>query len=649
MGRIRILDEQLANQIAAGEVVERPASVIKELVENSLDAGSTIVHVMVENAGLGLMRIVDNGTGILNEDVEKAFARHATSKLQDQYNLFRINTLGFRGEALPSIASVAHVTLKTSTGNEAGTHFEIKGGNVLRHESCSARKGTDISIAQLFFNTPARYKYLKTEATELGKIIDIMNKIALAYPKVAFTVINNGKELLKTTGSGDPLQVFAKIYGIEVAKKMLPIKKASLDYELTGFVGLPELTRTSRNYMTTLVNNRFIRSTLLVKAILEGYHTLLPVNRYPYVLLNVKLDPSLVDVNVHPAKLDVRFSKERELMDLVTTTLQENLRSEQFIPEFVAPPKRTITKNQTEMEEVTKIKPLDLTKLFASNAKMEVKETPAKLNSTSQSLMPKKMINPQKLDQSIKHDPDSKEVFLPAKNKQALTNVAVPQEVMQVEKGNFELANKLNDLEVDNKNYDQTIFGEFAVIGQLHGTYILAQHDDGLYILDQHAVEERLHYEYFQKKLAVTTITLQPLLLPLTFNFSTDQIITLAENFPILEQFGVKLELFGEHSLILREVPTWFPKGQEEKILEELLKQVLEVRKIDIRKLRDDLAKIMSCKASVRANEELNIAEMQQLLNDLYTSGAPMTCPHGRPLAVHFSIRELEKMFKRIM
>ena len=331
MGKIIQLDDALSNKIAAGEVVERPASVVKELVENSIDAGSTIIDIEVEEAGLSKIRISDNGDGLEEIDVPKAFSRHATSKIKNEHDLFRIRTLGFRGEALPSIASVSRLELITSTGVE-GTRIVLEGGKVITLEKAASRKGTDITITDLFYNTPARLKYLKTVHTELGNITDVTNRLALAHPEVSIRLIHNDRKLLHTNGNGDIKQVLAAIYGINIAKKMVPIQAKSLDFVLDGFITLPEITRASRNYISTMINGRYIKNFPLAKAVLEGYHTLLPIGRYPIGLVSIVMDPILVDVNVHPAKLEVRISKEQELNKFVTETIKTVFKTKALIP-----------------------------------------------------------------------------------------------------------------------------------------------------------------------------------------------------------------------------------------------------------------------------------------------------------------------------
>ncbi|MCY9589123.1 DNA mismatch repair endonuclease MutL, partial [Paenibacillus chitinolyticus] len=336
MGKIRLLDEHIANQIAAGEVVERPASVVKELVENSIDAGSSRIDVVAEEGGLQLIRVTDNGSGIESEDCELAFYRHATSKIQSGKDLFSIRTLGFRGEALPSIAAVSKTEFVTSTdGSGLGRKLAVEGGDVVTQEETSARKGTDISVKELFYNTPARLKYMKTIQTELGHISDYMYRLALAHPEIAFTLKHNGNSLLQTLGGGDLLQVIAGVYGSAVGKQMIAVGGESLDYKISGYISRPELNRANRSAMSIMVNGRYVRSFAVQHAIMNGFHTLLPINRFPVVVLHIEMDPSLVDVNVHPSKLEVRFSKEPELVKMIEDMIKEALGRQVLIPKGV--------------------------------------------------------------------------------------------------------------------------------------------------------------------------------------------------------------------------------------------------------------------------------------------------------------------------
>lgn len=620
MGKIIQLDDLLSNKIAAGEVVERPASVVKELVENAIDANSTIIEIEVEEAGLSKIRIIDNGDGIEEADVLMAFRRHATSKIKDDNDLFRIRTLGFRGEALPSIASVSRLEIKTSTGEE-GTRLVLEGGHVEVLEKASSRKGTDITVTDLFYNTPARLKYMKTVHTELGNITDIVNRLALSHPEVSFRLIHNERKLLHTNGNGDVRQVLAAIYGLNIVKKMIPIQASSLDFSIKGWAALPEITRASRNYISTMINGRFIKNYPLVKAIQEGYHTLLPIGRYPIVMVDIEMDPILVDVNVHPSKMEVRFSKEAELNQLVTQCIKEAFHSQQLIPAGL----------QRETKEVirTEQPSFDLDHL-----PMEAKEVQPSLNFESLPAFNRVQVEPAKMSYGSFEQPQA---TIPATVETVLEERTEESDLMDMQQ------------EEDTRAEIDSRVPPLYPIGQMHGTYILAQNENGLYIIDQHAAQERIKYEYFREKVGQVESELQEMLVPLTFEYSPDETIKILEHQQRLEEVGVFLEPFGINSFIARSHPQWFPKGMEKEIIEEMIEQLLTMKKVDIKKLREEAAIMMSCKASIKANHYLQMSEIRALLDTLRKSSDPFTCPHGRPIIIHYSTYEMEKMFKRVM
>lgn len=608
MGKIRKLDDALANKIAAGEVVERPASVVKELVENAIDAHSTIIEVELEEAGLAKIRVVDNGDGLEEEDCFLAFERHATSKIKDESDLFRIRTLGFRGEALPSIASVSHLELKSSTGEGPGTLVVLKGGELVQHGRTSSRKGTDITVSHLFFNTPARLKYMKTIHTELGHIVDVMNRLALAHPHISFRLTHNGKQLFYTNGNGDVRQVLAAVYGFDAAKKMVAIHAETIDFTIDGYVALPEVTRASRNYMTTIVNGRYVKNYSLYKAIEEGYHTLLPIGRHPIAFLNIVMDPLLVDVNVHPAKLEVRFSKEGELNEIVQQAIRQAFQKKTLIPEVTAP---RVEKTKAEQQMFS------FEHIVKESNTMSPRVTEIYRDQEKKT---EERIVLEKSDERVR-DQDVKPLDVES---------VVPSEHVTGE-------------------MDQERIPPLYPIGQMHGTYILAQNENGLYIIDQHAAQERIKYEYFREKLAMITNELQPLLIPLTFTYSSSEYLLIDSHRDQLAACGVFLEPFGHNSFIVRSHPQWFPKGEEATIIEEMIKQVLVMKKVDIKQLREKAAIMMSCKQSIKANQFLRNDEIFALLESLRKTSDPFTCPHGRPIMIHFSTYELEKMFKRVM
>jgi DNA mismatch repair protein MutL len=640
MGKIIQLDDALSNKIAAGEVVERPASVVKELVENAIDAGSTVIEIEVEEAGLAKIRITDNGYGIDEEDVLIAFQRHATSKIKNENDLFRIRTLGFRGEALPSIASVSRLEMKTSTGDGAGNRVVIEGGKVEIFEKASSRRGTDFTITDLFFNTPARLKYMKTIHTELGNITDVVNRLALSHPEVAFRLIHNDRKLLQTNGNGDVRQVLASIYGMGIAKQLVPINGQSLDYKISGYASMPEITRASRNYISTMINGRFIKNYPLAKAIQEGYHTLLPIGRFPIVLLNIEMDPLLVDVNVHPSKMEVRISKETELNELVTTIIKEAFKSKILIPTAY-----TAVKKEVPKEEQTTLVLDEGTRPSTERKEFEWKQPAATaIVQESRPSLEVPVVETPLTKLPIHHKIKESDGQIGQDNWQSINPFSDSQEPSDDEKQVFEpYQNPKEPIETESR------IPRLYPIGQMHGTYIFAQNENGLYIVDQHAAQERLKYEYFREKVGQVQSELQEMLVPLTFEYSTDEFLKINEYQHELEKVGVFLEEFGLNSYIVRSHPQWFPKGEEKQIIEDMIEQLLSMKKVDIKKLREEAAIMMSCKASIKANRHLRNDEIQALLDDLRKASDPFTCPHGRPIIVHYSIYEMEKMFKRVM
>ncbi len=619
------LSDELSNKIAAGEVVERPASVVKELVENAIDANSTVIEIELEEAGLSKIRILDNGDGIASEDCLTAFKRHATSKIKTEQDLFRIRTLGFRGEALPSIASVSMLELKTSTGEEAGTHLKLRGGEIVHHELTSSRKGTELVIENLFFNTPARLKYMKTVNTELGNVTDVVNRLAMSHPEVSIRLMHQGRQLLYTNGSGDVRQVLAAIYGMAVAKKMIRINVQSLDYEVNGYVALPEITRASRNYMSTIINGRFVKNYGLLKAVQQGYHTLLPIGRFPIVFLTITMDPLLVDVNVHPAKLEVRLSKEAELFELIEQGVKAAFKKQQLIPDAVVPTKSKSAVQPTEQQTFTFDHQSKPSGYQPSDTVREpsFKEAPARVDE----------IMPPVKTEVIRQDEELEPTFREIEHYEESVEENVP--ILEPTRSA--------------KEQPEPRVPAMYPIGQMHGTYILAQNEKGLFIIDQHAAQERIKYEYFKRKLGEVDSEVQELLMPLTLEFSGNEALILEEYKDMLAEVGVFLEPFGQNSYIVRSHPQWFPKGEEQETIEEMIQQIFTMKRVNIEKLREEAAIMMSCKGSIKANHHLRNDEIFALLETLRKTTDPFTCPHGRPIIIHHSTYEMEKMFKRVM
>lgn len=597
--------------------MERPASVVKELIENSVDANSTVIKIELKEAGLTQIKVIDNGDGISKEDCKRAFLRHATSKIAFDTDLFHIHSLGFRGEALASIASVSKVTMKSSMGDEAGTKLYLVAGKIIKESKSDARKGTEITVDNLFFNTPARLKYLKTIHTELSHITDLIYRYALAHPQVRFDVIHNGKSIFQSPGSGNRLQVISGIYGMQVAKNMLAIEEETLDFKIDGFIAKPEITRSNRKFITLIVNGRYIKSPALSHAIIRAYDTLLPIHRYPIVVMSIQLDPILIDVNVHPTKLEIRFSKEKELIALIERMIRDVFKKQTLIPTIEEKPKNMQEKVKTEQEKF----------VFSPFKEPEINQV-----NHNQRVVTEHIKEPQHEERLVDDKP----------------NDDLEQEAISFSESEDDFNENTNERE--GYNNEQERVPPMYPIGQLQGTYILAQNENGFYMVDQHAAQERIKYEFYKEQLAKPNGTeQQQLLFPLTFEFTTNEKTFIENNYDQLQQIGLFLEPFGNNTYAVRAFPGWFPKGQEEEIIRDLVEQIIQEGKINIGKLREEVAILMSCKRSIKANHYLTDQDMVRLLEDLRKTNDPFTCPHGRPVIIHFTYYEIEKMFKRIM
>ncbi len=597
MGKIKIMDDDLANKIAAGEVVEKCVSVVKELVENSIDAGSNEIKIEVKEAGTKSIKVTDNGSGMEHSDALLAFQRYATSKLLDEMSLFRISSLGFRGEALPSIASVSKVILKTSTGG-IGTEIEIDGGKLIKDVPADARRGTKVEVKNLFYNTPARLKYLNSIYSELANVCEYVNKIALSYPEKKITLISDDKVILNTDGSGNLLKVIKEIYGSDVARKMKKISVFNDDYDVDGFISLPEVTRSSRNHMVTLVNKRVIRNTDLNRAINDAYHTYKPETRYPIVVLNINTDPSLIDVNVHPSKLDIKFSNFEDLKELIKKGIKDVLDKAILIPK------------------------IETTKPVLDN----FKESKIKLQQLN--LEREKIIEDDTIDYSLFDD-----------------------DTMNV---NEDITNYNENREEDIKNYNdekkKIIMPEMYPVGLAKGTYIICQNELGIYMIDQHAAKERINYEGYKKAFGNPLEGSIKMLVPLTLEFPSNEFIIIKQNLEVLRNMHFDIEESGINSFVIKEHPTWIKEGYENESIKKLIEVLIsEEKNFSIEKFREKAAIMLSCKMAIKANMNISIKEMESLINDLRKCENPYTCPHGRPTTIFYSNYELEKMFKRAM
>ncbi|MHB7934748.1 DNA mismatch repair endonuclease MutL [Staphylococcus haemolyticus] len=675
MGKIKELQTSLANKIAAGEVVERPSSVVKELLENAIDAKSTEINIEVEQSGISSIRVVDNGTGIEQDDLDLVFHRHATSKLDADDDLFHIRTLGFRGEALASISSVAKVTLKTCTDNENGHEIYAENGEILSRKPAKAKKGTDITVSSLFYNTPARLKYIKSLYTELGKITDIVNRMAMSHPDIRISLISDGKTLLKTNGSGKTNEVMSEIYGIKVAKDLVHIQGDTSDYHLEGFVAKPEHSRSNKHYISIFINGRYIKNFVLNKAIIEGYHTLLTIGRYPICYLNIEMDPILVDVNVHPTKLEVRLSKEEQLYQLIVEKIRYAFKDRILIPQndLDRTPKKNKVLNQFEQQKLdferrqrnsnqdkSNSHYYDMSESELQNPNLEKNDLDNNelINESTESFVHNNKRSDDKdyfqIQKEILNDLDNGDAS--SLNDESIND---SDEVVTEQNNSDEASSKVyqtlysqqdnNDIKGKVSNTPSRRVPYMEVVGQVHGTYIIAQNENGMFMIDQHAAQERIKYEYFREKIGEVTNEVQDLLIPLTFHFSKDEQMIIDQYQDELDKVGVHLEHFGGHDYIVNSYPVWFPKAEAEEIIEDMVELVLNDKKVNVKKMREDAAIMMSCKKSIKANHYLKNNEMADLIDQLREAEDPFTCPHGRPIIINFSNYELEKLFKRVM
>ena len=707
MGKINILSAELSNKIAAGEVVERPSSVVKELVENSIDAGSTNIKVIIKEFGIQQIRIIDNGSGISNDDLARAFLRHATSKISADYDLFHIETLGFRGEALASISSVSKVTIKSCAGEAQGKMLVLEGGKVVSEEYYAPIKGTDLSVENLFYNTPARLKYLRNPHTEQANITNIIHKFALSYPNVAFELHVDGKITFKTYGDGDVHKILSKIYNMGVARNMIEFSGSNDDYKVFGYISVPEETRASKNYINIFINGRYIKNYGIQNAIIDAYGTLLMINRYPLCVINIEMDPILLDVNVHPTKQEVRLSKEAELIRLIKEVIAERLSNYTYIPQGM---NNVLTKK--EKAKIEKINFLDeLDNKFGDvedkNIFSEEKKEPEVdlevelsfpdtqeevashviqedellfggdlLTNSREEKTPvqskENTFNQRSKTQRIKSDlPDLSYSSHPRDNRNKFGDKPTKKEIenfmnFSKKEDNASYDDRTEEV-VSNVVKDDSHFNEIKdakivqdddtkvrtlpdlkVLAQIFKTYILSEADNKLFLIDQHAAAERYNYEKLQREFIERKNYKKQMLIPLMFDFSVEEAAEVRNNLEKFEELGIVFEEFGDNSYVVREFPGWIEED-EEQMIKIIVEKVLRNNNITFNELRNDAIAMASCKMSIKANQVLTDVEMNKVISDLYECKNPFTCPHGRPIITKMEKKDLEKMFKRIV
>ncbi|EIA17296.1 DNA mismatch repair endonuclease MutL [Clostridium perfringens] len=674
MNRINILNADTANKIAAGEVVERPSSVVKELVENSLDAGAKNITIEIQNGGESLIKIIDDGSGVHPEDVEKAFNPHATSKIRDTYDIFSINTLGFRGEALPSIASIARVDFKSKIADfDMGKELIISGGEKESLTDCSMNRGTQIEVRDLFFNVPARKKFLKTTARESALINDLVNRISLANPDVSFKLFNNNKKILNTYGNGKLIDVIRTIYGKSTAENLIYFEDHKDTASVYGFIGNDTLARASRNNQSLFVNKRYVKNRSLTVAVENAFRSFNVTGKFPFFVLFIDTYPELIDVNIHPTKSEIKFKDERFIFKVVFDAVHSAMR--EYVKDTFTLPEEEEKKFEALKEEV-------------------IQESLDKEISTLEKL--KENIN----YKVVNEDKRKEEIYSynPSKDYEAKTEVNIPVDFLSkenqdesfsinnsLENNEFKEASAKREISYDpiliknelkdkvsestseslessdykcNKNeygnsleeiiYREAKFPKLRVIGQFNKTYILAEYDSTLYLIDQHAAHEKILFEKYSSDIAKKKVEIQTLMIPLVVTLPTEDYLYYDENKEIFEKAGFKISDFGDNSIRIEEVPYFLDKLNPTELITSMINNLKKMGTGETVEVKYNKIASMSCRAAVKANDVLSILEMENLIEDLRYINDPFHCPHGRPTIIKFTSYELDKKFKRI-
>lgn len=657
MGKIAVLDQQTIDKIAAGEVVERPASVVKELVENALDARASQIMVEIKEGGIDYIRITDNGSGMEKEDIPLAFLRHSTSKIRKVEDLIGVTSLGFRGEALSSISAVSMVELITKTrGRMLGNRCYIEGGVQKELEEVGAVDGTTFIVRNLFYNMPARKKFLRSKMTEAAAIYEMMTHLALSHPEVSFKVMIHNQMKLQTAGSGQLKDVIYHIYGREIAMHLVMVERQKGPISIRGFLGRPEISRGNRNYENYFVNGRYVKSKTIAKGIEDGYKSYLMQHRYPFVCLDIQMDGTLFDVNVHPAKMELRFKDQNLVYDMVLETIREALAGKEWIPEVTLQDTGVGSKRQEAPEPV--------------QPKQEQKqgEVPILENQEKKLPLEKMWKTPEPSKEPVTPQDKNLEYFLAEmrkrveerhkREKQAATEMneqpelpkkpePIPQPQRIEEENGYGPAEQLQLF--DDKLLSKKAAIRHEIIGQVFGTYWLVQYGDKLYIIDQHAAHEKVLYERLMKSLWEQTYQSQMLSPPVILNLTMQEEQLYQRYQSYFADMGFEIEEFGEQAYAVRAVPSNLPGLNRTDVLIELLDSLSEISdKVSAESLLDRVAS-MSCKAAVKGNHQMSSLEAKALIDELLTLENPYNCPHGRPTIISMTRYELEKKFKRIV
>lgn len=627
MAKINILDDSTINKIAAGEVVERPSSIIKELVENSIDAGSSYISIEIENGGKDLIRIVDNGSGIDKDDVNKAFLRHATSKINTVEDLSSLESLGFRGEALASIAAVSKLEMLTKTEEALiGLRIVLDGGKIREKEATSANRGTQISVRDLFFNTPARRKFLKSNQAEAQAITDIVNKIAIGNPSIKIKYINNSKTIYETLGDGSIINAIRMIYGRDISENLIEIDYRSKYFSISGYLGNNNIYRGNRNHQHLYINGRYIKSPNISKKINDAYKAIIPINKYPIYFVNISVDPAKVDVNIHPSKLEVKFDQEEEILNELSDFVRGILLKSSLVGRY---------KNNSRGKD-----------LYNKNSF-------AGFNSFSYS--------PQEAENNLTSTAIREDVSNSCSNQNTNESPRVQADMIQtpIRLSDINNGGIQDKKEVDSKmEYQQSSFIEespdrnpdfigLKFIGIIFDTYIIFSKNDDMIMLDQHAAHERIRFEMYMSKYKANDISVQMLIDPIIMDLDTNDMDTVRKNIDVFSSFGFLVEEFGHRSISIRGLPNTFGEPESKRFIYELIDGLGKIDNIYDTKY-DEIAEI-ACKSAIKGNDKISIEEAKHLIGQLEECSNPYTCPHGRPTMVKMTRYEIEKLFKRRM
>ena len=661
MKRINILSEDTANKIAAGEVVERPSSVVKELVENSIDANAKNILIEVEEGGISLMRVIDDGDGIYKDDMTKAFLPHATSKIKESEDIYNISTLGFRGEALPSIASVSKVNLK-SKQEESGFGYEIsiEGGGISDVTECGINKGTIIEVRDLFYNVPARKKFLKTISKEGSLINDIVTRIALANPDVSIKLYNNGKKIIHTFGNGDIKDVIRTIYGRNISEDIIYFEDTSDLVTIHGYVGREDIARGSRNNQSTFVNKRYIKNKSLAVAVEQAFKSFSTVNKFPFFILYIEIYPEYVDVNIHPTKAEIKFNDERMIFGKIFNAVHTALKNDVFDDFAIKEEEDTFkeTSKIPSFEEIAfKIKEEEEKVKIASNIAKEVMDGGKILNVNLSSEKPKEEIN---IPVDLKTNSESyASAQFPVEttfhekydSKNNISSEGYTAIDLKKEENIYSEESK-NINNVSNSTINEVKFAKFppiTIIGQYNKTYILGEYDSTLYMIDQHAAHEKILFEKYLKEIENGDIVIQPLMVPTIIDLTIDDYSYYEENIKVFKEAGFVLEEFGGTSLALKEVPYFLGRLNAKKLFLEILDNLKNLGNGKTSEVKHNAIATKACKAAVKGNDKLEFNEMIKLVEELRYIDDPFHCPHGRPVIVKFTSTDIDKKFRRIV